>query len=261
MKKRIALSVAVSLFLIVGLAVAGEEKGAEQIVLLQEIAVHPEAIPAFEAAHKAMLKAAAEHGLNYEWDVYASDDMRYTFAYRVHGLAGIESLHARWMAFRERWGEEAFDAWHEEIMATQKHYKLSVWHPMPDLSYMPENMPKENDFFYWGTLSVKPGHMEAVGEGFKKFAQIMTEHEVPSGWQAAIGGIGTDAPVLGYLEWGASAGSFFARVDEIESNEELMKASEPIWMEMLPHIRGYEFVTGKYRKDLSWHPEKKTAEK
>jgi hypothetical protein len=26
---------------------------------------------------------------------------------------------------------------------------------------------------------------------------------------------------------------------------------------MLPHLRGYEYVTGKYRKDLSWHPEKK----
>jgi hypothetical protein len=260
MKKRIALSVAVSLFLIFGLAAAGEENGAEQIVVLQEFAVHPEGMVGFEAVLMALQGPAAEHGMKYGWDVYSADDLRYTLAYRVEGLAGVEAMFADWNALGKRWGEENASEWYEKFFATFDSFKMSLWHPRMDLSHLPENMPKENDFFYWGTLTVKPGHMEAVEQAFKKFAQIMTEHEVPSGWQTAIGGIGTEGPVLAYLEWGASAGAFFTRVDEIESNEELMKASEPIWMEMLPHIRGFEYVTGKYRKDLSWHPEKKAAQ-
>jgi hypothetical protein len=56
---------------------------------------------------------------------------------------------------------------------------------------------------------------------------------------------------------GGQPGRLFTRVDEIHANEELAKASEPVWAEMLPHIRGVEYVTGTYRKDLSWHPEKK----
>jgi hypothetical protein len=90
---------------------------------------------------------------------------------------------------------------------------------------MPENSPKENDFFYWGLMTVKPGHMKAVEDGFKKFVQLMTEHEVAHAWNAAVGGIGTEGPVVAYLEWGASPGAFFTRVDEIQANEELAKAS------------------------------------
>jgi hypothetical protein len=242
---------------IAGLAVAGEEKEAEQIVVLQEFAVHPQGIAGFEASLMALVEAASEHGLGYGWDVYAADDMRYTTTIWADGLAGLDALEGKWKAFAERWGKENFAKWGEDFYATFDHNQVSIWHPREDLSYMPENMPKENDFFYWGKLSVKPGQMKAVEEGMKKFAQLMTEHEVPSAWRTAVGGIGTESPVIAYLEWGASAGAFFTLVDQIESNEELMKASEPVWMEMLPHIRGFEQVTGKYRKDLSWHPEKK----
>jgi hypothetical protein len=257
MLKRIACGVVVSLFLIVGLVVAGEEKEPEKLVLLHEFAVHPEGIAQFEASMKALQVAAAEHGLGYGWDAYSTDDMRYVFTFWVDGFAGVEAIFSKWMAFGERWGEEPIGEWLNAFRATFEHSKHSLWHPRPDLSYMPENSPTENDFFYWGVMTIKPGHMKAVEEGFKKFVQLMTEHEVPHAWNAAIGGIGTEGPVLAYLEWGASAGAFFTRVDEIEANEELMKASGPLWEEMLPHIRGYEYVTGKYRKDLSWHPEKK----
>jgi hypothetical protein len=99
--------------------------------------------------------------------------------------------------------------------------------------------------------------MKAVEKSFQAFAKLMTEHEVLHAWNAAVGGIGTEGPVVAYLEWGASPGAFFTRVDEIHANEELTKASGSVWEDMLPHIRGYEYVTGKYRKDLSWHPEKK----
>ena len=257
MRTRIACGVAVSLFLIVGLAVAGEEKEPEKIVLLQEFAVHPEGIAQYEASLKALHGPAAEHGLDYGWDVYSTDDMRYTLTFWVDGLAGIEAISAKWKAFGERWGEDSIGEWRETFYATFDHSKTSLWHPRPDLSYMPENSPKEDDFFYWGVLTVKPGHMKAVEKGFQTFVKLMTEHEVAHAWNAAVGGIGTEGPTLAYLEWGASPGAFFSRVDAINANEELAKASEPVWTEMLPHLRGYEYVTGRYRKDLSWHPEKK----
>ena len=257
MKTRIACGVVVSLFLIVGLAVAGEEKEPEKLVVLQEYAVHPEGIAQFEASLKALHGPLAEHGLEYGWDVYATDDMRYTFTYWVDGLAGIDAVDSQWKAFLERWGEDSTGEWYEGFLKTFEHVRTSVWHPRPDLSYMPENSPKEDDFFYWGVLTVKPGHMKAVEKGFQTFVKLMTEHEVAHAWNAAVGGIGTEGPTVAYLEWGASPGAFFSRVDAIDANEELMKATGPVWEMMLPHLRGYEYVTGKYRKDLSWHPEKK----
>jgi hypothetical protein len=257
MKTRIACGVFVSLFLIVALAVAGEEKEPEKLVLLHEFAVHPEGIAQFEASIKALQGAAAEHGLGYGWDAYSTDDMRYMFTFWVDGLTGVEAIFLKWNAFGERWGEEPIGEWRKAFYTTFKHSKHSLWRPRPDLSYMPENSPKENDFFYWGLMTVKPGHMKDVEDGFKKFVQLMTEHEVAHAWNAAVGGIGTEGPVVAYLEWAASPGAFFTRVDEIHANEELAKASEPVWAEMLPHIRGVEYVTGTYRKDLSWHPEKK----
>ena len=257
MRTRIACGVVVSLLLIVGLAVAGEEKEPEKLVLLHEFAVHPDGIAQFEASLKALHGPLAEHGLDYGWDVYATDDMRYVLTIWVEGLAGIEAIFSKWKAFGERWGEESIGEWYEGLSVTFDHSKRSVWHPRPDLSYMPENSPKENDFFYWGVLTVKPGHMKAVEKGFQTFVKLMTEHEVAHAWNAAVGGIGTEGPTVAYLEWGASPGAFFSRVDAIDANEELMKATGPVWEMMLPHLRGYEYVTGRYRKDLSWHPEKK----
>ena len=259
MKTRIACGVVVSLFLIVGLAVAGEEKEPEKLVLLHEFAVHPEGIEQFEASLKALHGPAAEHDLGYEWDVYSTDDMRYVVTIWVDGLTGIDALFSKWKAFSERWGKEPIGEWYEGFLPTFDHSKHSVWHPRPDLSYMPENRPTENDFFYWGVLTVKPGHMKAVEKGFQTFVKLMTEHEVAHAWNTAIGGIGTERPILAYLEWAASPGAFWSRVDEIHANEELKKASDPVWAEMVPHLRGYEYVTGKYRKDLSWHPEKKAG--
>jgi hypothetical protein len=40
-------------------------------------------------------------------------------------------------------------------------------------------------------------------------------------------------------------------------NEELSKKTDALWQEMLPHIRGFDWVAGWYRKDLSYRPEKK----
>ena len=257
MRTRIACGVVVSLLLIVGLAVAGEEKEPEKLVLLHEFAVHPDGIAQFEASLKALQGPLAEHGLDYGWDVYATDDMRYVLTIWVEGLAGIEAIFSKWKAFGERWGEESIGEWYEGLSVTFDHSKRSVWHPRPDLSYMPENSPKENDFFYWGVLTVKPGHMKAVEKGFQTFVKLMTEHEVAHAWNAAVGGIGTEGPTVAYLEWGASPGAFFSRVDAIDANEELMKATGPVWEMMLPHLRGFEYVTGRYRKDLSWHPKKK----
>ena len=257
MKTRIACGVVVSLLLIVGLAVAGEEKEPERLVLLQEFAVHPEGIAQFEASLKALHAPAAEHGLDYGWDVYSTDEMRYTLTIWVDGLAGIEAISAKWKAFGERWGEESIGEWRETFYATFDHEITSLWHARPDLSYMPENRPTENDFFYWGVFTVKPGHMKAVEKSFKDFAKLYAKHEVPDAWRTAVGSIGTEGPVIAYLGWAASAGAFYSRVEAIEANEELKKASEALWAKMLPHIRGYENTTGKYRKDLSWHPAKK----
>jgi hypothetical protein len=259
MKTRIACGVVVSLFLIVGLAVAGEEKEPEQIVMLEEYAVHPEDMAQFEASFKTIQAAATEHGLDFGWDVYASDDMRYTLTFWVDGLAGIDAMSAKWKAFTERWGEEALGEWNKAVYPTYDHSVASLWHPRADLSYLPENAPKENDFFYWGVITIKPGHMDAVEKSFKDFVKLYTEHEVANAWRTAVGGIGTEGPVIAYLEWGASAGAFYSRLEGIEANEELQEASGALWAEMVPHIRGNENTTGKYRKDLSWHPEKKAA--
>jgi hypothetical protein len=257
MKPRTAFTVGVSLLLIAGLATAGEEKESEQLVVLQEFAVYPDGIADFEASLKALAEAAAEHDLDYGWDVFAVDDMRFTVTIWVEGLAGLEATAAKWEAFAKAWDKDEFAAWDKGFAATYEYAKSTLWHPRKDLSYLPENAPKENDFFFWGSMTVKPGHMEAVEDCFKRWVDLYSEHEVAHGWRAAIGGMGTEVPVLGFFEWAESAAAFFTRVDEIHTNEELTKASEPIWQDLLPHLRGFENFTGMYRKDLSYYPEEK----
>ena len=262
MNTRIARCIVVFLFLSLCLATAvvAEEKEPQKLIFMEEVFVRPDKIEQLEALLKRLQEPAATHGMVRGWDVYSTDDMRYVITVWVDGFAGVDTLYSEWDAFGERWGKEKYTLWFEEWDATYDHFKDSLWRPRPDLSYMPENPPKENSFFYWGVLTVKPGHMKAVEKGFQDYVQLYTEHEVPDhAWNAAVGDIGTDSPTLGYLEWAGSAGAFFTRVDELHANEELKKPSDALWAEMATHIRGYEYVTGQYRADLSWHPEKKAA--
>ena len=93
-----------------------------------------------------------------------------------------------------------------------------------------------------------------------KYVKVFAEHEVPHAWNTAEGYIGVDFPILGFVEWAASPGTYWARHDETEENKERFAESAALWSKILPHIRGFEWVAGHYLADLSYRPKKKAEE-
>ena len=53
---------------------------------------------------------------------------------------------------------------------------------------------------------------------------------------------------------------YWTRHDEAERDEVLGAKSAEIWGKMLPHIRDFDYVTGRYLPELSYHPAKAEEE-
>jgi hypothetical protein len=262
MFKRIACGVVVFSLLMLWPAASAvaEEAEAKLVVLLEELYVFPDKGEEFENLFKEMKEAVSAHGFPYRFDSYKMDDLRYLAIWWIDGTAGIDNLNAAWAALGEKWGEEAAADWTKKFFATMSHWKSSVWVPRPDLSYMPENQADEYKYIAWGILPIKLGHQQEVEEIIKESIEVYAKHQIPYAWTAAQGFVGVENPILGFVEWSASPGSYWTRNDEIHKNEELMKDSGAVWKKMAPHIRGYERETGWYLKDLSYRPKKKAED-
>ena len=259
MLKRIACCVVVLLCLMlwpVAPAVA-EDGEMQMIAMLEELYVFPDKSEEFEGLIKELRKVLIAHSFPYRFDVYGLDDLRYLAIWWVEGTAGVDALNTDWAALAEEWGEEASADWVKKAHATMSHWETSLWIPRPDLSYTPENYAEEYNYIMWGLFPIKAGHQHEVEEIFKEWAKVYTAHEVPNAWRTQEGTIGVESPTLGFVEWSASAGSYWTRNDKLGEDEEVSEKTGALWDKMMPHIRGFEHVTGFYLKDLSYRPKKK----
>ena len=258
MSKRMTCGAAVSLLLILWPAVAvAQERATTMISVMEEYFVYPDRAKEFEGYMKEAVTAAGAHGFPYGWSVYALDDLRYISMIWVDGMAGIDDMQAAWAAVEEKWGEAAGADRPRKSHTTMSHWKSSVWALRPDLSYLPETQADEFKYIVWGIVPIKLGHQEAVEELFKEYAKVFAEHEVPHAWRAAEVLIGGEYPTLAFVEWAASPGSYWMRQDEAMKNEELSEKTAALWEKMLPHLRGFEWDSGYFLKDLSYRPERK----
>lgn len=261
MAKRIACCVVVFLILMLWPAApAAAQAGKVKMVgYLEELHVFPDKGAEFEKLMKEMVEAFEAHGFPYRLDCYRMDDLRYLAMWFVDGTAGIDNLNAAWEVMAPKWGEEKSAKWMNELYATMSHWETSVWIPRPDLSYTPENQTDTYQYIVWGLMPIKLGHKEHVEELMKKYIEAVAEHDIPHAWAAADGYVGVENPIISFVEWSASAGSYWMRKDEEAKNEELTKKTNALWQEILPHVRGFEWVSGQYLPELAYRPKKKEA--
>ena len=261
MVKKIACGVVVTLILTLWPAAPAlaQEGKVKTVGYLEELHVFPEKGAEFEKLMQEMVEAFEVHGFPYRLDCYRLDDLRYLAMWFVDGTAGIDKLNATWEVLAPKWGEEKSATWIKELYSTMSHWETSVWIPRPDLSYTPENQADEYQYIVWGLLPIKLGHKEEVDALFRKYMQAVAEHDIPHAWAAADGYVGVENPIIGFVEWSDSAGSYWMRKDEEGKNEELTKKTNAVWQEILPHIRGFNWVAGQYLPELSYLPKKKEA--
>jgi hypothetical protein len=261
MMKRIACGIVVALlFMAWPTVAAAAEDPPQKIALIEEYHVYPDRTEDFVASMTAARDAAAAHGYAYDWDVYALDDLRYLAITWVDNLAGIDEMLASWTAVVVKSRQEGSAEWAETLSASMSQWDTSVWRARPDLSYTPAGEQPERTYVVWGLVSIKPGHQDEVDALFREYLAAFAERKFTYGWRAAQLMLGPGYPTLAFVDWAASPGSYWMRHDEEEKDEVLGAKSAEIWSEMLPHIRGFDYVTGHYLKELSYHPEKMEKE-
>ena len=164
-----------------------------------------------------------------------------------------------WAAVVDTWSPGTDANWFENTFATMSHWDSSVWIPRPDLSYTPAEEKGERNYVVWGLLPIKLGHQDEVEALLRDYLKAFAERGYSYGWRAAQLAIGPGIPTLVFVDWASSPGVYWMRHDEEEKDEVLGAKSAEIWRQMLPHIRDFDYVTGHYLKELSYHPAKPEA--
>ncbi len=239
-----------------GAVVAAEENGDQGgLVIVEEVTISPSGMEAYETASKKLLPILAEHDFPYAFDAYTTDDFRYLFVYPIKDFADIDSLYASWTAFVQSWGMDKWEAMQREIAGAVESTTMSVFRFRAGLSYLPDgdaHDPSKSSYMYWGTCRVRPGMENALEKSFRDFAKLFAAKEMPSGWATYQAYFGTQMPMYVYAEWGDSPAAFWTRAERTQ--EKAGEAAAELWRQTMSTLRGYEYMTGRSRPDLSYRP-------
>jgi hypothetical protein len=236
-------------------AAAAQEKK-PQLYFVEDYVVKPSMVPQFEAAFKEFM-ATVFKPHNWPWPVgtYVTEDFHYYFVYPFENMAEIDKAFATFVEILGRIGADKWDALNKKMGDATEYYKQGTFTFYPELSYIPEKprlKPEEEKFAYWGFCYVMPGREKEFEALFKKIVELCKSKKLTIQFNTFIGGIGTDAPLYFYTEFGRTAGDFFMTSEK--TDKILGQEITDIWNKVLSLMRKYEFKTGSVRPDLSFAP-------
>jgi hypothetical protein len=241
--------------LAVSIAAAAQEKK-PQLYFVEDYVVKPSMVPQFEATLKDAL-ATVFKPYNWPWpmETYATEDFHYYFLYPLENIAEVDKVFAVSYEITAKFGEQKWDALNKKMGDATEYYKQATFTFSPEISYIPEKprlKPEEEKFAYWGFCYVMPGREKEFEALFKKIVELCKSKKLTIQFNTFTGGIGTDAPLYFYTEFGRTIGDFFMTAEK--TDKILGQDITDIWNKVLSLMRKYEFKTGLVRPDLSYAP-------
>lgn len=241
--------------LALSIAATAQEKK-PQLYFVEDYVVKPSMVAQFEATIKQVYSTIfAPTGWPWPIVMYSTEDFHFYLVYRFENLAEIDKAFATFAEILGKIGAEKWDALNKKMGDATEYYKQATFTFSPEISYIPEKprlKPEEEKFAYWGFCYVMPGREKEFEALFKKIVEICKSKKLTIQFNTFIGGIGTDAPLYFYTEFGRTMGDFFVTAEK--TDKILGQELTDIWNKVLSLMRKYEFKTGLVRPDLSFVP-------
>jgi hypothetical protein len=233
---------------------AQDEPKKNQGYIVWEDHVVPHKISSYEEATKLQMANYAEHEFPKGVSVFSTDDYRYYWVVSVDHFADIDTLYKQFNKLYKNSGEGVYDKIEAAFDGTYEYTRswTCLWHR--DLSYIPETNEEETggagDFRYWGFCYVKQGKGEEMREAFRKWVELYESKNISEGFGFYQGDLGTDMPFMFWSISAKNATEYYTNSEKIM--EALGEEGSELWKETEALLRGFEPVTGFYRKDLSY---------
>ena len=219
-----------------------------QLMLVEELFVHPSGVELYEAE----IKKTMEYDLPYSWSTFVTDDYRYYFCFQLNNFAGIDSLYTQFADVMQKIGLDKIQAMHERLSEIIKYEKFWVIRPRPDLSYVPEmpQVPEENPYCMWHFYYLKISKEGTFEDIFREWIVFNQELKNPNAYMIYQGDLGTEVPLYIGLSMSKSAAAWHVNSESFweaagaEGKEKLRRMDKC--------LRKYKSKAGVFRPDLSY---------
>jgi hypothetical protein len=227
-----------------------------QLYFIEDYVIKPSMAAAYEATHKDLI-ATVFLPYNWPWPLqtFVSEDFHYYLVYPIASLTDLDKAFAVFSGILGKVGEQKWDALNRKIGDATEYYKQGTFTSSPELSYIPEKprlKPEEEKFIYWGFCYVMPGREKEFEALFKQIVGLCKSKKLTIEFDTFVGGIGADAPLYFYTEYGRTIADFFMTSEK--TDKILGPEITDIWNKVLSTLRKYEFKAGLVRPDLSYVP-------
>ena len=241
----------VTLWAVTALAQAEEQK--DQLYFLEQVVVKPSMVAEYEAHVKEVLDLCNKYKFTYPFHVSNTDDFLYYFLFPVEDFADIENLYKAFGELEEKTGAEQWQAMLKRVEGTFEYYQYSIFHYLPELSYIPEKprlKAEEANFFFWEFAYIPFGKEKELEGNIKEWVELYKSENIPDGWSTYVGDIGTEMPLYVFLFRAKSAADYYSQSEKTQKL--LGEKYQELLAKWFAICKKLEFKTGRFRPELSY---------
>lgn len=233
------------------------EEENNKLLFIQEIAVDPSGVTAFEAEIKQFIPQYSEHKFPYHFLTYKGDDFHYYFLFTVNNFTNIDHFFKASSELTEKVGVENIQSQHKRLAGVIKNITYFFLQHLPEISYMPENprlKPEERTFYNWAFFYVKFGMEKEFENTLKEWLALYKNKEIPNEYIFYVGSIGTEMPLYIAVESGKEVVDFFTEINK--TNEKFGEEGRALWEKTWPLVKRFEMKSCTFCPELSFTPKK-----
>ena len=227
-----------------------------RFLFIQEVAVDPSGVTAFEAEIKQFIPQYIEHKFPYHFLTYRGNDFHYYFLFSVRNYADIDNFFKTSSELAEKVGVETIQSQHRRLTGVIENITYYFFQYIPEISYMPEKprlKPEERTFFNWAFFYVKFGMEKEFENTLKKWLTLYKSKEIPNEYSFYVGSIGTEMPLYIAVENGKDIVDFFTEINK--TNEKFGEEGVALWEKTWPLVKRFEMKQCTLCPELSYTPE------
>lgn len=255
MKTKILLLSLVLTFIATGF-IYGQTQDEPQLYLVEEFRIKPSGVAEFRNVIQEMFKEFERNNFSFQIQTYSTSDQRFFLLFPLKDYADLGNAYSEVGKIAEQVGAEKWNELHQREYEQTQSVKLSLYHYMPGLSFLPENprlKPEEATYIFMNWVYMKYDRLGELDDILKEWKALYAKYGITDPFSTWKANVGPDYN-LTILIWSAKNAIDF---HEMNNNiwETIGDEGVALYQRTMELVERMEQVEGRYRPGMSYTPD------